>query len=347
MAIVNPPSWLQTTPGGVGYSAHDDRLLISSLVESGGVTSDGAYLVEQTDTPSMAVTLAAGGAFVYGDESSQQGVYHVFNDSEVTVSITTASGANPRKDLVCLVVHDQFYSGTDNFAEIVVVDGTPASSPTLPALPNNAIPLAQVYVNTSATSIVAANITDLRSPAALNSFMQVLPTGTVLPWLVAGSAPAGFVTADGSAYSRTVYANLYSKIGTTYGVGDGSTTFNVPNMRGRVMVMYDASQTEFNTLGKTGGAKTHTLVVSEMPSHSHTQNPHNHRTDATSTQDGNWMGMSGGSETGWAFANDVPYNNAVRRLELTNTTAVNQSTGGGGAHNNLQPYIVVTYIIKT
>lgn len=69
-------------------------------------------------------------------------------------------------------------------------------------------------------------------------------------WLT-GSAPTGYLLCDGTAVSRTTYAGLYAVIGTTYGTGDGTTTFNLPNMKGKVPVGYDTSQTEFNTIGKT------------------------------------------------------------------------------------------------
>src|SRR5690606_11752046 len=103
---------------------------------------------------------------------------------------------------------------------------------------------------------------------------------------------------DGSAVSRTDYADLFEVIGTSYGVGDGSTTFNLPNLQGRVPVGLDTGQTEFNALGKTGGAKTHTLTIDQMPSHSHTQAPHSHTVNNHShsyvTHDSTFSAASGG-----------------------------------------------------
>lgn len=100
-----------------------------------------------------------------------------------------------------------------------------------------------------------------------------------------------------------------------YGIGDGSTTFNLPNLKGLIPVGRDSSQTEFNAVGEIGGEKTHVLTIPEIPSHTHT------------TQAG-----SGGSGFGNAGANVAG--------PTTN------STGGDGAHNNLQPYISLNYIIK-
>lgn len=149
------------------------------------------------------------------------------------------------------------------------------------------------------------------------------PTGVVS--IFAGTtAPDGWLICDGSAVSRTTYANLFNVIGTSYGNGDGSTTFNLPNLNGRVPVGLDSTDTSFDTVGETGGEKTHTLTISEMPSHTHGQN------------------VTAGSG-GPAIRNDyredssgIPYPQGID----TN------SAGGGQAHNNLQPYVVMNYIIS-
>ena len=83
-----------------------------------------------------------------------------------------------------------------------------------------------------------------------NAFLgSSLPIGAILPF-GGTAAPLGTLFADGSAVSRTTYSDLFNAIGTSYGIGDGSTTFNIPNLNGRVTVGKDASQTEFNALGK-------------------------------------------------------------------------------------------------
>ena len=152
----------------------------------------------------------------------------------------------------------------------------------------------------------------------------VSPAGTVVQY--AGcSAPSGWLLADGSAVSRTTYATLYTALGTTYGSGDGSTTFNLPNLKGKVPVGRNSSETEFDTLGETGGAKTHTLTTSEMPAHTHGLKG-----------DANNAAPNGGASE-FSLGPAIAYTN----------TLVSLSTGGGGAHNNLQPYIVLYYIIKT
>lgn len=133
------------------------------------------------------------------------------------------------------------------------------------------------------------------------------------------TAPTGWLICDGSAVSRTTYAALFAIIGTTYGAGNGSTTFNLPDLRGKIPVGRDSGQTEFDVLGETGGAKTHTLSTTEIPSHQHSYGP---------------TGSSG------AFGMVDSVSASSSGLRQTGFT------GGGAAHNNLQPYQVINYIVK-
>lgn len=95
------------------------------------------------------------------------------------------------------------------------------------------------------------------------------PVGTILAYAGATS-PTGYLLANGAAVTRTgVTADLFALIGTTYGAGDGSTTYNLPNLLGRVPVGRDATQSEFDVLGETGGAKTVQITAATMPSHVH------------------------------------------------------------------------------
>jgi len=177
-----------------------------------------------------------------------------------------------------------------------------------------------------------------------------MPAGTVMPYAGA-SAPTGYLLCDGSAVSRSTYSALYAIIGTTYGAGDGSTTFNLPNLKGRVPVGLDTSQTEFNTLGKTGGAKTYTLTVNEMPSHTHIQDAHRHWISSAQRDDGNGTGCMGNGQMYGLWADAGSYSSSDPGYAYGRnsqwTTATNQNTGGGQAHNNLQPYITLNYVIKT
>ena len=152
---------------------------------------------------------------------------------------------------------------------------------------------------------------------------ESLPIGSMIPYGSQNNVPSNWKICDGSEVSRTTYADLFNVIGTSYGAGDGSTTFNLPNKRGRVSVGLDSSQTEFNTIGKKGGEKTHQLKVEELPSHAHTVK---------------------GTVGSGGYAEGVSFGNSANRGY---TSWVGMSAvGGNQPHNNLQPYEVDVWIIK-
>jgi microcystin-dependent protein len=191
------------------------------------------------------------------------------------------------------------------------------------------------------------------------------PVGRMAPF-AGNTAPAGWLLCDGAAVSRTQYPQLFAAIGISYGAGNGSSTFGLPNARGRVLVGRDAGQTEFDTLGETGGAKTHTLTAEEMPTHTHTQNSHNHsqnahnhgqnahshqmrgpvwRESGYNVAGATGSGMPLSVDQGMRTAAEVAINQAATASNNA-TTATNQNAGGNQAHNNLQPYLVTQYIIR-
>lgn len=153
---------------------------------------------------------------------------------------------------------------------------------------------------------------------------DTLPIGSIIPY-GSSTTPSNWLKCDGSAVSRTTYSELFSVIGTLYGSGDGSTTFNLPNLKGKVTIGQDTTDSDFNTIGKTGGEKTHTLTISEMPKHTHgVPQSHPYNYDATE------------------------HYTLVRQSsnKLTEYNVDTSATGGGEAHNNMPPYIVTNYIIK-
>lgn len=147
------------------------------------------------------------------------------------------------------------------------------------------------------------------------------PSGTVN--LYAGAtAPTGWLLCDGSAVSRTTYSELFTAIGTQYGAGDGTTTFNVPNLSGKVPVGLDSSDTDFDALGETGGTKTHTLTSAEVPSHNHNA--------ATNAQSSSNTGNASNTYT----SGSLNTTNAAAKNNTGNQSA-NHTHGGGttSAHN--------------
>ena len=220
---------------------------------------------------------------------------------------------------------------------------------------------ASASIKIQAPSVVTTTTT-LTLPNGAGSANQVLSTdgsGTLswysipvaTPEMVAGmvmpfagsTAPSGWLLCYGQAVSRTTYADLFSALGTTYGTGDGSTTFNLPDLRGRVIAGQDdmggtsanrlTNQTgglNGDTLGATGGAETHTLTEAQMPAHTHGAGTYEVQGQSGSGGD---SGATVGTGDGNAFDPAV--------------SGTSGSAGSGAAHNNVQPTIILNYIIKT
>lgn len=149
---------------------------------------------------------------------------------------------------------------------------------------------------------------------------QVAPVGSVQAFAGA-TAPTGWLLCDGTEYNQSAYTALFAVIGQTYGGAAGK--FKVPDMGGRVIVGKNGTY----ALNASGGATTHTLTTGEIPAHNHTY-------DFYYAPVGSGGGATSVLGTGGAPVNVFPG-------LLTN------NTGGGGSHNNMQPYRALNYIIKT
>lgn len=196
------------------------------------------------------------------------------------------------------------------------------------------------------------------APTAIGA--GTIPVGVPMPW-PAATAPTGYLICNGQAVPANcpILASLYGA--------------NLPDLRGVVIVGYDAAQAEFNTLLGTGGAKTVTLTEAQIPSHDHTDlgHTHNHNhTGSTVGGDGEHTHTPTGAGSGdWAVRHASATNGLVgspaepatftsmatsgahgHTLALLHDAEVgvadNQPTGGGGAHTNLQPYRTFNYIVQ-
>lgn len=225
-------------------------------------------------------------------------------------------------------------------------DGSAVSRSTYSAL------FAVLHLSTTITVTIA-------SPGVVTWTAHGLENGDPVVFTTTGALPTGISagttyyvkskTADTFRIAATVggtdintsgsQSGTHTGIHAPYGRGDTSTTFNVPDFRGRVLVALDnlggtaasritsASTNGANstTLGGVGGAETHTLTIAEMPAHGHS---------ALKTDGGAGL-------PGWTYLEIVPTN----AVGITGDTVPSQ--GGGAAHNNTQPWIAVPYIIKT
>lgn len=301
---------------------------------------EGLIASQRAAGVNMSVDISVGDAIVRRSDGSYS--HPVFNDAVYNQVISAADGSNPRRDIVVIYVDygqtpsTAVSNNTNGVVKIKVVNGTPAGSP---ADPNDAAiqssvgsgnpwtKIARVRVPAGQTTIGNSLIDDLRSMAR-----SKMPVGAVID--VAGAtAPLGTLLAYGQAISRTTYADLFAYLGTLYGVGDGSTTFNLPDLRGRTVAGKDnmggssanrltnqSGGLNGDTLGATGGAETHTLITAEMPSHDHS---------------------IGGGQSQWVRggtgASPASINQVGSAFRVDNDM---DNTGGGGAHNNVQPTII-------
>lgn len=154
---------------------------------------------------------------------------------------------------------------------------------------------------------------------------DTLPIGAIIEW-DSDLIPENWLLLNGQAVSRTVYSELFAIYGTTYGAGDGSATFNLPDRRTRVAVGRDVNDEDFAALGITGGEKEHTLSINEMPSHGHTNTYYDN------------SGING-----WGY--NYTTGKSSTSGEGTGSSGIGY-TGGSQPHNNLQPYIVTNFIVK-
>lgn len=180
-----------------------------------------------------------------------------------------------------------------------------------------------------------------------------IPVGGALAYYGSAAPNSAFVLPYGQAISRTTYATLFTLISTTFGSGDGSTTFNVPDLRGRFMAGADAmggiaanriTSTYLGaaaTVGNAGGAQSHTLTTAQLPAHTHANSlndpghghTHNAITGGGSTTGGGGFVIPGGT-------------GATINANTTGITITNASAGSGDAHPILPPTHICNFILR-
>lgn len=179
----------------------------------------------------------------------------------------------------------------------------------------------------------------------------LMPIGSILPYAAntyqnIENAPPWHIC-DGTALSRTTYARLFAVIGTTWGAGDGSTTFNLPDLRGRTLIGAGAGAgLTARVIAAIGGEETHIIIPSEAPSHNHggattgmnTNQSHAH------TYPFSIIGTAGATRAAPDSAGVSHTNTDPTNIDHTHSISTN---GSDQPHNNMQPFIVIQYIIRT
>lgn len=260
--------------------------------------------------------------------------------NEAAFDYTDISGATPKDPLVdadSLPIYDSAAAGLKQVLWSVIKSGmwtglgalitagtgkgTPIDADTLPLCDSAA-----------ANATKKLSWSDMKATLKTYFDTQYPPSGVITAY-AGTSAPSGWLLCYGQDVNRTTYAALFTALSTTYGAGDGVTTFTLPDLRGRVAAGDDNMGGSTagritnagcgivgTTLGATGGSETHTLTEAQMPAHTHSS-------ASTAT-------------TGVSFTGSAD----KACLYTSGTTG---STGGSTAHNNVQPTIMLNYIIKT
>jgi microcystin-dependent protein len=275
------------------------------------------------------------GAHVLGDSVTDQGVYYVPPHSDtITFDVGTDNppdASSPRVDRVALQILDDTHDGSgENLAQLVYLVGTPTAGASLdnqtgaPDLPDSACEIATVHVAANATTITDSDIRDKRPAGGARKY----DVGEII-YKGSANAPFGAVAVDGSALKRNQHVELFAEIGTVHGTGDGSTTFALPDHKGRSPAAV-GSGTDTNgsagafALGDHFGEYTHGLTSAENGPHSHPLSP----TVPAFTP---WTHSSHGA----GAEGVVPSSGGG---DFTNLAAT-QSSGSATKHNTVHPVI--------
>lgn len=163
--------------------------------------------------------------------------------------------------------------------------------------------------------------TDGVTVAHRTSVAYIVPTG-VPSWYAGATVPDGYLECNGQSVLRSSYPNLFASMGVTFGSAD-SLHFTLPDSRGRTIIGYDSTQTEFDAIGEIGGEKTHALIEAEIPEHHHSGV------------------ITSASLTTSSMSYD-PYTGVYVAVGAASTG----STGAGTGHSNLQPFVVMKLIVR-
>lgn len=154
------------------------------------------------------------------------------------------------------------------------------------------------------------------------------------------TAPTGFLMCDGSEVSRTEYADLFAICGTTFGTPSSGSVFKLPNIQGRVVVGANGSF----AIGATGGEESHALTSGENPTHTHSVSESAHSHNGAYDVAGGASGFFHRLNTGGTSRNFA----ATTLPTSSNSTGITiNNTGSSTAHNNIQPSLVVNFMVKT
>ena len=231
-------------------------------------------------------------------------------------------------------IFNYLQAGVDTYSDGSLVNADISSAANIQSDKVNLTSIAQSISNTGTLSntgnVTITGTLTVSSTLSVNGIENAhVPSGVIMAWTT-DTAPTGWILCDGSAVSRTTYSDLFAVISTTYGAGDTTTTFNVPDLRGRFILGQDdmggssanrVTDTDADTLGNADGTETKTLTTTELPAHTHT-------VDSTTVN-------NGGTAASLQNGNDAP-----------NDSLATSSAGSGAAYSQMNPFMTLNFIIK-
>lgn len=387
------PATIQTLRSGA--TAHPEEIvnfLSARFVEVGGVfdKSGGHFLCEEQAVPDMTVLVNQGYAFIPKTDGSMAYPVRLY-DGDYSATITSNASGNPRIDAIVLYIDlaASANSGATNVAKVSVVAGTPAASPSAPTdfaigsaigASNPFVRLAHVTVASGASSIENADIDDQRQQVRASQKLDFAKTGDVKMsvratadegWLLMNDETIGDV-GSGADHEGAHFEDLFNLLDTDFGQTPTAAwasggTIVVPKMNGKAPVGYDSGDSDYNALGKIGGAKTKTISQANLPNinftvtdpgHNHTQNAHGHgvtdpghyHTFDISFGDQDGSGSNGAINGGARNTSSVGTGISIQNATATNnaaTTGISVSSGGSGTALDVKtPYRVFNFMIK-
>jgi microcystin-dependent protein len=296
--------------GALEYYGRDFRDLIAVLLDPGVIDLSSLKVIQRPTGANMTVTIGAGRAVIQSSYSADMGRYLATNTAAINdIAISAAPGTGTRRDIVGLQSRDQAAGGPAGQRVTVPLVVTGDTSGSDPVLPSSFLPLARVRVPAGTASITDALIDDLRVVAG-----RPAAPGTI-DFSGSSWSMSGWLPCDGAAVSRTTYAALFAAIGTSYGAGNGTSTFNVPDLRGRFPVgaanmgsgaATGSGRVVTGSLGAAGGVKDAIIV-----SHSHAGPSHTHTVSGTAALAGSHdHDPSAGSSSGFLTTNSSSWYDA-------------------------------------
>jgi microcystin-dependent protein len=370
------------TPNNSNYSALDAALGGATGLNATGLSGNVILTVNQYRPPMIFIGGAINANVRYVITANVGGEWTIVNytTGNYTISIASAAGgydvllpSNSATIVFCDGSSSGMRRAVDNLPTVNGGTGLRSAPTTGQLLIGNSSGQYSLSTLTAGNGIF---ITNGEGTITISSPVSI-PTGMVSPF--AGySAPYGWLLCDGSSVSRSIYSSLFSIIGTGYGSGDGSTTFNVPDLRGRAAfgrddmggtaanrITADVSGISGTTIGASGGDQVvgnHTHGVND-PTHSHGLNDPSHNHGYNDPGHSHGVSISGGSqghggltpvaaEYGASNTNTANTNIAIASAYTGigvngNSTGITIASGGGGTGANIPPAIIMNYIIKT